>query len=64
MIIFDLYQTLIDSAEPEPLHRKRKWNEVYSLIQSLKPYLGIDALLFKLYEQGVLAAIVTSSPRT
>jgi phosphoglycolate phosphatase-like HAD superfamily hydrolase len=63
MIIFDLDQTLIDSSAAEPLRRKRKWNDVYALIPSLKPYPGIDGLITKLHSKGVLLAIATSSPR-
>lgn len=63
MIIFDLDQTLINSAAAEPLRKRRKWNEVYSLIPLLKPYPGIDTLISKLHGQGISVAIVTSSPR-
>ena len=64
MIIFDLDQTLIDSSIAEPLRRRRRWDEVYALIPSLKPFPGVDALISRLYDHGVLLAIVTSSPRT
>ncbi len=64
MIIFDLDQTLIDSSTAEPLRKKRKWSQVYSLIPSLKPYPGVNALISELQAQGASMAIVTSSPRT
>jgi phosphoglycolate phosphatase-like HAD superfamily hydrolase len=63
MIIFDLDQTLIDSSTAEPLRKKRKWGQVYSLIPLLKPYPGINALMSELHSQGITLGIVTSSPR-
>ena len=61
-VIFDLDQTLIESAPAEPLRKARKWPEVYKIIPELQPYDGISELLEILSLSGIPLCIVTSSP--
>ena len=63
-IIFDLDQTLIDSAALEKLRRARKWPETYKLIPKVKVYDGISEILNWLNQNSIPIAIVTNSPES
>jgi HAD superfamily hydrolase (TIGR01509 family) len=62
-VLFDLDQTLIDSARAEPFRKSRQWSVVYAMIPDLKPYPGISDLLERLVINKIPIGIVTSSPR-
>lgn len=62
-VIFDLDQTLVDSAAIEHLRKGRRWPEVYSLVPTLKVYEGVLDLLAWLRSHEIPVCIVTASPR-
>lgn len=63
-VIFDLDQTLIDSAIAEQHRRPGQWHRAYQLIPQLRPYEGIAGLLEELQARHIPTCIVTSSPET
>ncbi|MCI3921341.1 HAD family hydrolase [Paenibacillus sp. TRM 82003] len=63
-VIFDLDQTLINSAPAEQLRRNREWSRVYKLVPQLKPFEGIEDVLNELRNKGIQSAVVTASPRS
>lgn len=62
-IIFDLDMTILDTSVADKFRLCRRWNEVYRLIPSFKPYEGIMEFLEELNMLAIPMAIVTSSPR-
>jgi HAD superfamily hydrolase (TIGR01509 family) len=62
-VIFDLDQTLIDSRTAAPYRLRRMWQQVYQMIDKLRPYDGIPEMLSMLKSKGVVMAIVTTTPR-
>lgn len=62
-VIFDLDQTLVDSAIAKSDRDARNWEKVYSLVPKIGPYAGVVELLDVLAKNEVPTAIVTTSPR-
>jgi HAD superfamily hydrolase (TIGR01662 family) len=63
-VIFDLDQTLVDSATLETLRKARRWREVYGRLGDIVPYEGILPLIHRLRSAGIRVGIVTSSPHS
>lgn len=63
-VLIDLDLTLIASQEAEPLRRRGRWSEVYSMIPRLQPYEGVADLITELAARRIPVCVVTSSPST
>jgi HAD superfamily hydrolase (TIGR01662 family) len=62
-VIFDLDQTLVDSAILSQVRAQRDWATVYQRLSDIKVYDGIAELLEVLQANKIPMVIVTSSPR-
>ena len=63
-VLFDLDLTLVDSYAAEPLRRRRRWRDVYTMIPRLLPYEGIPLLLSEISRSGFVTGVVTSAPKS
>lgn len=62
--LFDLDQTIINSAIANNERYSGNWKNVYDLIPQMEPYEKIILLIKKLIKDGHAVAIVTSSPES
>ena len=61
-VLFDLDNTVVDSLHLKPLRDQRRWEDVYSKIETVKLFEGIIELWAALRSLKVHLGVVTHSP--